>query len=226
MDGKELVPLRRWSEKDLVAAAQQSSRNVIEHLALDYPPIQGMVMSLARSIDPLGVAREELGGAATLGILEALRGFDPERGVRFTTYAFHFIRGEMIKAAYSQSLRREWNAGRRKSVKLVPLPSPSAEDTTGQAFEAEMLAGDKGFGTDQGYAEVDKKAAEAAVHSFVDALPANQREVVRDVFWGEQSHAEAAQRRGVSRPAISRTLQRALRRGRRDLASQRECLVA
>lgn len=225
MNGKEIVPLKRWSELDLVGAARQGNCLAIEYLVVSYGPIQGVIKSLARSVDPYDLAGDDLTAAAHLGILEALRRFDPDRGVRFSTYAYNFIRGEMIKARYSQGQRREWTAG-RPSPKLVPLSTESDEDPAGQSCEAELIARDASFGLDNSYSTVDKALSMEAVRSFVATLPPGQRAVVRDVFWREQSHTETARRRGVSRPAVSRTLRRTFERGRRDLADHQECLAA
>jgi len=225
MHGKELVPLKRWSESDLVHAARLGNRTAIEYLLLEHMPLQRIVKSLARSLDPRSLAGDELIAAARLGIVEALRRFDPGQGVGFRTYAYYFIRGEMIRALYSQGLQREWNRG-RPLPKLVPLSAESDGEGAEKTFEAELLARDSSVGTDPGYSKVDKALSEEAIRGFVAALPTNQREIVRDVFWNEMSHAEAARSRGVSRPAISQALQRAFKRGRRDLADHRECLAA
>lgn len=224
MHGKELVPLKRWPESDLVRAARLGNRTAIEYLLLEHMPLQRMVKSLARSLDPRSCASDELIAAARLGIVEALRRFDPDRGVFFRTYAYCFIRGEIIGALYSQGLQRERNAG-RPLPKLVPLSAESDDEGAEKAFEAELLARDSSFGADPGYSRVDKASSEEAVRGFVDALPTSQREIVRDVFWGEMSHAEAARSRGVSRPAVSRALQRTFKRGHRDLKDHRECLA-
>jgi RNA polymerase sigma factor (sigma-70 family) len=225
MHGKDLVPLRRWSEQDLVNAARQGNRLAIEYLAVSYRPIQRLIKSLARSLDPYNRAGDELTAAARLGILEALSRFDPDRGARFRTYAYNFIRGEMTKAQYSQGQRREWNAG-RPSPKLVPLSTETEDEAADQTCEAELFARDSSFGLDGDYSRVDQGPSIEVVRSFVSALPKGQRRVIRDVFWAEQSHTETAQLRGVSRPAVSRTLQRAFERGRRELADHRECLAA
>ena len=225
MDRKELVPLKHWSELDLVDAARQGSHPAMEYLVVSYGPIQGVIKSLARSVDTYGLAGDELAAAARLGILEALRRFDPDRGARFSTYAYNFIRGEMIKAWYSQGRQREWNAG-RPTPKLVPLATESDDGAGEQTCEAELFARDSSFGLDHGYSRADKELSAEAVRSFVAALPPGQHAVIHDVFWSGQSHAETARRRGVSRPAVSRTLRRAFERGRRDLADHQECLAA
>jgi DNA-directed RNA polymerase specialized sigma24 family protein len=132
----------------------------------------------------------------------------------------------MLKALYSRAQRREWIAG-RQTVTVVPL-GPASEDYDFSAGdpEAELARRDDQYGIETGYAKVEKGYAKQAVRDFVAGLPANQRGIVRDVFWGGMTHAEAAERRGVSRPAVSRTLQRVFRRGESELCGHFEALAA
>ena len=226
MYGKHAVPLISCSERDLVLAAKAGDEVALEGLFETYPPIQRIVRSLSRRYDPEGQVPEELGAAARLGLFEALRGFEPRREIKFTTYAFNFVRGEMLKALYSQGQRREWTAG-RPHLKLVPLHATSVDvDDCEDLVEQELAARDEDFGVDPGYAESERMPSEDAVRHFVAGLPENQREIVRDVFWDGMSHTAAANRRGVSRPAVSRTLDRVYKRGRRELLGHLEALAA
>jgi RNA polymerase sigma factor for flagellar operon FliA len=214
------------SEKELVDAAKGGDREALERLLVSYPPTQRIVRSLSRRHDPDGRASEELNAAARLGLLEALRRYEPSRGAKFTTYAFNFVRSEMLKAIYSQSQRRDWAAGRPRIV-VVPLQSTSLEgDEAEDVIEREMANRDDSFGLEEGYAAVERRPSEEAVRLFVAELPENQREIVRDIFWGEMSHTEAAQSREISRPAVSRTLHRVFQRGRRELGGHLTVLAA
>lgn len=226
MHGKNAVHLDYCPEKELVDAAQKGDHEALECLLASYPPIQGIVRSLSRRYDPDGHAREELGAAARLGLLEALRRFEPVREVKFSTYAFNFVRSEMLKALYSQSQRREWAAGRPR-IALVPLQATSVDGDESEAvIEGELAARDESFGVEEGYAAAERRPSEEVVRLFVAELPENQREIVRDVFWNGMSHTEAAERRGVSRPAVSRTLHRVFKRGQRELGGHRQMLAA
>jgi RNA polymerase sigma factor (sigma-70 family) len=226
MYGKNAVHLDCCSEEELVSAAKASDAVALERLLESYPPIQGIIRSLSRRYDPDGHAREELGAAARLGLIEALRRFEPGREVKFTTYAFNSVRGEMLKALYSQSQRREWRAGRPR-IALVPLQATSVDgDEYEDVVGGKLAARDESFGVETGYAAAERRPSEDAVRHFVAELPENQREIVRDVFWDGMSHTEAAKCRGISRPAVSRTLHRVFERGQRDLGGHREVLAA
>jgi RNA polymerase sigma-B factor len=54
-----------------------------------------LVQRIARRYVRPGVAAEDLEQIGTIGLMNAVTTFDPERGVRFETYAFHHIAGEI-----------------------------------------------------------------------------------------------------------------------------------
>lgn len=60
--------------------------------------------------------------------------------------------------------------------------------------------------------------AHEAVLRFVDCLPARDREIVRRLFWEDQTQTEIAEDFGVSRMAISKAMARIARQGRLALA--------
>jgi RNA polymerase sigma factor for flagellar operon FliA len=66
---------------------------LVHHAARDY----------ARSL-PEGLELDELLSAGTVGLVQALEGFDPERGLAFSTYAMPRIRGAMLDELRS----RDW----------------------------------------------------------------------------------------------------------------------
>ena len=66
---------------------------LVHHAARDY----------ARSL-PAGLELDELVSAGTVGLVQALEGFDPERGLAFSTYAMPRIRGAMLDELRS----RDW----------------------------------------------------------------------------------------------------------------------
>jgi len=218
MHGKAIVPLKLWSEDQIVAAAQAGEDPAVEYLTTEYPPMRSLIASLRRSVDPRNVAPAEIEAAARLAILEALQGFDSERGVRFGTYAYHFIRGAMLKALYPHVERRRDPEDESDRIRLVPLNGPSEEDSASDGYESEMRRQDPAYGIDPGYADVEDAPRDAAVRAFVRSLPENQRTITEDVFWNERTHGEVATERGVSRPAVSRTLKRVYARGQKELA--------
>jgi RNA polymerase sigma-32 factor len=60
------------------------------------------VVMLALRYRAFGLALDELIAQGNLGLVTALRRFDPDRGVRFATYANHWVRAEMLSLALQQ----------------------------------------------------------------------------------------------------------------------------
>lgn len=58
----------------------------------------------------------------------------------------------------------------------------------------------------------------AAVNGFVDSLPPRDQEIVKRLFWQDQTQTEIAATFGVSKMAISKAMARIGKRGRRALA--------
>jgi RNA polymerase sigma factor for flagellar operon FliA len=73
--------------------AEQSRRNELieSHLGL----VRHILGKLVAQLPP-GVDVENLESAATLGLVEAANRFDPERGIKFETYAYTRIRGAVL----------------------------------------------------------------------------------------------------------------------------------
>ena len=67
-------------------------RRLHQDLVLHYLPL---VHKIARRYVRTGVALEDLIQIGTIGLINAVTTFDPGRGVKFETYAFHHIAGEI-----------------------------------------------------------------------------------------------------------------------------------
>ena len=178
-----------------------------------------------RKLDRTGHQHDELRAVANLALLEALPNFHPSRGAKFTTYAFHYVRGAMLKALFPG--QRSSLDKSKPTVRLVPLDAPAtdaADDSEG--YERELFARDKSYGIDPGYDRVLTADRDADVRAFVSELGDGQRGIVIDLFWHHKTHLEVATNRGVSRPAVSRALARAYRHGRVELAAHEAALAA
>lgn len=78
--------------------------------------------------------RDEMTQVAYLGVWEALARWDTERGVKYTTYAMHWVRHEVYEwmAKNSRALpvpRQAWNFGRKLEEAYTGLHGPMADIT-------------------------------------------------------------------------------------------------
>ena len=100
--------------KKFRAGDEKGRRDLIEY---NYP----LVHAIVSRFDFLPQRREDLFQAGVVGLIAALERFDPDRGVAFGTYAFPYIKGEVVQAVAECK-------GESKAVHLRRLKKLAAED--------------------------------------------------------------------------------------------------
>ncbi len=88
--------LERHSEADLVARAQRGDTEAMERLVETHTRL---VYSIARRYRCRSLALEDLVQEGTVGFIMAVKRFDPGHGCRLSTYATHWIRQAIARAA-------------------------------------------------------------------------------------------------------------------------------
>src|SRR5579864_5567074 len=73
-----------------------SAQNRRDELIMAHLPMIRHILSRLVAHLPPGIDVENLTSAGTLGLVEAANKFDPERGIKFETYAFSRIRGAVF----------------------------------------------------------------------------------------------------------------------------------
>ncbi len=82
---EQKLTLRYRRENDLQAA----QRLVLSHLRF--------VVKITREFGGYGLPAEDLAQEGTIGLMKAVKRFDPERGVRLASFALHWIRAEIYE---------------------------------------------------------------------------------------------------------------------------------
>ena len=82
--GDEAALARRWRDHEDLDAARQL---VLSHLRL--------VVAVSRGYLGYGLPQNDLIQEGNVGLMKAVRRFDPERGVRLVAFALHWIKAEM-----------------------------------------------------------------------------------------------------------------------------------
>lgn len=179
------------------------------------------------------VELDDLVAYGQVGLLEAIAAFDATRGRKFTTYAWHRIRGAMLDGLGKMTWfdRVAFESGRYER-KPAEAPSPtSSADAAAPPASAEV-AGLAAGGAERPQArrplrtELDqdrvmgreKDAGEAALHrelivflrDLVSALPEKEAALVRATFFEGRTLTESARRVGISTAWASRLQTRTL----------------
>jgi len=128
---EEQTLARRYRDEGDLAAAQQL---VLSHLKL--------VVSVARGYDGYGLPQEDLVQEGTVGLMQAVKKFDPDRGVRLVSHALYWIKAaiqeyvvrnwRLVKIATTKAQRKLFFNLRSLKKTLQPLTHVQAEEIAQQ----------------------------------------------------------------------------------------------
>ena len=154
---------RRWREHEDVDAARQL---VLSHLRL--------VVAVSRNYLGYGLPQADLIQEGNIGLMKAVRRFDPERGVRLVSFALHWIRAEI-----HEHVLRNWRlvkiattkAQRKLFFNLRSMKTSSAALTPD---EANRIAADLGVKPEEVF-EMEKRISGGDVS--LDPTPGDEDSV-------------------------------------------------
>ena len=185
-----------YYQQDLDAAR----RLVLSHLRF--------VVHIARSYNGYGLNLSDLIQEGNVGLMKAVKRFDPERGVRLVSFAVHWIKAEIheyilrnwriVKVATTKAQRKLFFNLRSQKKRLAWLTGDEAEAVARdlgvdvqQVYEMEkrLAARDPGFDAPEG--DDDDNAYQAPAYYLEDKStdPAAQME---QSDWQEDSHRRMA----------------------------------
>lgn len=118
----DFEPPERAALERTVADGREARRRFVE-------ANQRLVMKVAQRYRGSGLDFEDLIQEGNLGLIRAVERFDPERGLRFSTYAVWWIRQAIQRAIEERG-------------RLIRLPGPAAEEATRLWRVADQLAVD------------------------------------------------------------------------------------
>ena len=199
---------------------------------------QPLVFSLATGIlrgIPVRVELDDLIAYGEVGLAQAARDFDPDRGVQFTTFAFYRIRGAIydglskmswISRARYKRLSSEAKAAREVPTAATPYANTAqdhddwlAETTEKVAVVHLMGKSDRAEGVSQGTIEdtraqaphiVARRELGEKLHELVEELPPAERRLIQTVYFEGHTLQEAANLQGISKSWASRLHARSL----------------
>lgn len=93
------------------------------------------VRHLAKGLSGRGLSRDDLVQVGSIGLLKAVRRFDPDQGIRLTTWSHKFIRRAMAKAVRKESRSRLEFMPPDRMASLQERPAPSDYGPRSRALE-------------------------------------------------------------------------------------------
>ena len=152
---------------------------------------------------------EELFQVGYVGLLKAKGTFDPSRGVPFLSYSQYRIASE-IKDHLRSFVRRPHGLGQRigdKPVEVFSYDESEAEEGSMYARVDDVKAmADKT--TPEGLCDVAQ--AESDLRARVELLPSRLREIIRRIFWEDETLREIGEHMGLSAERIRQLKEKAL----------------
>ena len=94
-DIKKVKLLSRDEERELASRIQQGDRQALVKLV---SANLRFVTQVARGYQGMGIPMEDLIGFGNLGLFDAANKFDPDKGVKFISFAVWYVRAEIQKA--------------------------------------------------------------------------------------------------------------------------------
>ena len=205
----------------------------------------GLVWSIVKRYYGRGTDPDDLYQLGCLGLLKAVRGFDPAFGCQFSTYAVPKIAGEIRRflrddgaVKVSRGLKERsiiiraarerlcTNLGREPTLAELSLETgleaediAAAETATESVISLQMETGD-GFTLESvlGTDGIEEDIVEqVSLRAAIDSLPQREREVILLRYFKNLTQERTARVLGVSQVQISRIEKKAMERLRKIL---------
>lgn len=225
------------AEASLVARSRAGDRAALASLLAALDPL---VVDQARRFRGLGVAIDDLAQEGRLKLTQCLAGFDPARGVRFSTYATRCVRhrcrevvldaGATVRIGRDEQ-REAWRAGGEADANLQRARRSLSGDATvrtGSGEEGRATLFDRLVSpADDPERALDRASLAVAVRTAVRRLGAQQRAVIEalwlstDADGDDRRKAEVGRAEGVSRARVWQVERSAMERLREMMAELR-----
>lgn len=231
------------SAPELLQAAREGDNWACEQVLEENA---GLIWSIVRRYYGRGVEPEDLYQLGCLGFLKAVRGYDPEFGTQFSTYAVPKIAGEIRRflrddgaVKVSRSLKERGISIRATRSRLAaqlgrePTLSELAEETgltaeevaaaetaTDSVTSLQSETGENGLTLEGllGDAGMEERVVERmALHAALDSIPERERKVLLLRYYKGLTQTRVAKVLGVSQVQVSRLERRAVERLREML---------
>jgi RNA polymerase primary sigma factor len=138
---KKIGNLTREQEKELARAAQAGDRRAANALV---EANLRFVIQVAKQYQGMGLLLEDLIGFGNIGLFEAVERFNPDKGVKFITFAVWYIRAELQKALndLSRTVRIPSHKTATEEQYIKSIHTPVGDDENKETYADRYLAAD------------------------------------------------------------------------------------
>lgn len=227
---------------DLLALARQGDENAAAQVLEEN---SGLIWAVVRRYFGKGVEPDDLYQLGCLGFLKAVRGFDPEYGTQFSTYAVPKIAGEIRRYLRDNGLIKVGRSLREQSISVYtarerlrtqlgrePVLSELSEATglSAEEIAAAELASAPPDSLQQENAEgltlestlaspvtEEQVLEKIALRTAIDSLPEREQKTILLRFYKGLTQQQCARILGVSQVQVSRLEKRAIEKLRGEM---------
>ncbi len=210
-DFSEAEKKKLWRQ---LAAGDEKGRSLL--LESNYPLVRMIASRFAFD----GEMREDLFQAGVIGLILAVKGFDYDRGVAFSVYAFPYIKGEVIKAL--AQIRGEKKESRLRTAKELARKDLPAAVVAAKAHlsleELVEMTESVVFSDDSAAAMFEQIENQLLIKKIVEKLEPQDRLLLYCRYYLKKSQAETGEIFHLSQGRISRKEKEILSKLRRIAA--------
>ena len=217
---------------------EQLKKQVEDNMALVY--------AMARRLNIPEGDRDDVLQAGFVGLTQAVHGFDPQRGVKFSTYAVPFILGEMRQQLRKRHMlhigrrdqsrsamvlriheRLEQEFGRRPTLaELAEACSLTPEETAAafemmlpvNSMEAQLEEQGEGMQFSDGTSMEEDTLTSLAAREALSRLDERQRKILLLRFLKGKTQSEVSRQLGISQVQVSRLEKKILEKLRDEIS--------
>lgn len=166
---------------------------------------------------------DELYSVVDLALCEAAINFDPQRGTKFSTWFFYYLKGRLVRELISKAvLEKQAGPGSSEKFRSVPLDHLDECQVPGVQYQGDLTLAVPfsssgiyyGLRPDE---RLYRKQLWGMSRRAVERLSGVEKEVVHCVYREGKSLADAAEELGYSRAHVSRVHNKAIKRLRRTI---------
>lgn len=200
-------PLSVEEERSLLARLEAGDRSVCDTLI---ERNLRLVVYIARKFDNTGISIEDLVSIGTIGLIKAVRTFDPCKRIKLATYASKCIENEILMFLRKSSRTRS----------EISLDEPLNVDWDGnELLLSDVLPGQDGEAI---FRDLEAKVNRSLLGQALNRLSFREQKIMELRFGlsdgRERTQKQVADALGISQSYISRLEKRIIRRLRRDIA--------
>ena len=193
--GTEILPAPLEPEEELKVLSCLGGKHDSEAKKMLIERNLRLVVYIAKKFDNTGVLVEDLISIGTIGLINAINTFNPNKNIKLATYASRCIENEIL-----MYLRRN-----NKTKQEVSIDEPLNVDWDGNELLLSDILGSDG---DEVGRNVESEDERCQLVRFVGGLPAREKQIMEMRFgmngYDEYTQSEVADALGISQSYISR----------------------